>query len=469
MMNDLLTRVEELAEQMIKATQQLVSIKSVKADPLPNMPYGQGINDSLEYVLNLARDLNFKTVNYDGWAGHAEIGQGEKVVGILVHLDVVPEGSNWRYPPYGGEIHENKIYGRGTIDDKGPAVAALYAMKAIQDCGISLKSKVRLIFGTDEEIGGPGLDYYLEHVGYPDVGFSPDAGFPVIHGEKGIIIFNLVEEFTDSSPANEDLQIKSITGGNAPNMVPDHCQAVLSGQNLGEVIRALEAYVNQHQVNLEFAMSEDELVIKSFGLSAHGSTPEKGQNAISQLLVFLGTLNVYDNQLWNFIRFYAEKIGMESDGQSIGCGLEDDVSGKLIFNVGLIDLTETRVKMTINIRYPVTSSAAEVYQGMERVLINTGVKIEPGNHLEPLYLPADDPLVVKLMDVYRQITGDLIQPIVIGGGTYARSIKNAVAFGPVFPGQPELAHQKDEYIAIDDLLLNAKIYAQAILALADKS
>ena len=466
---ELLNWIDGRKNEIVESTQKLLKIRSVESDPEPGMPFGKGINDSLEYALNLSSDLGFKTKNIAGYAGHSEIGQGEEIVGILVHLDVVPEGSGWTYPPYGGEIHENRIYGRGSIDDKGPAIAALYAMKAIQECGISLNKRVRIIFGTDEESGWQGISHYLKHEETPTIGFAPDAEFPAIHGEKGIIVFNLEKEFVKKGQTGSNgLVVKSIIGGNAPNMVPDYCEAVLIGSDLINVKSAVEAYNVEHQTKMTCEDKNGQLVIKSYGISSHGSMPEMGQNAISQLMVFLASLNLESGDISDFVSFYADKIGMEYYGQSIGCALEDKVSGKLIFNVGLIEVTAEHAKVVINIRYPVTSKVDQVYTGIEKAVLGTGVKIVESNHMVPLYIPANDELVVKLMSVYQEMTGDTRAPITIGGGTYARAIKKAVAFGPLFPGQPELAHQKDEYIAIDDLILNTKIYAKAIVALAGK-
>lgn len=465
---DMLAHVEGLRDQIILHTQELVRIKSVKSEAKPGMPFGEGIHHALEYVLELAASLGFETKNYDGYCGHVEIGQGDELVGILVHLDVVPEGSNWSYPPYGAEIHDGKIYGRGAIDDKGPTIAALFAMKAVTDCGIQLNKRVRLIIGTDEESGSEDLHYYFAREESPSIGFSPDAEFPAIYGEKGILIFNLEKEFSKScSCCCDGVKILSVQGGNAPNMVPDYCEAVISGKDLTPVKVALEKYAANEQVRLEWEENGANMLIKSYGVSSHGSLPEHGVNAVSQLVVFLASLDLQSCDLCDFLKFYAEKIGMEYYGESIGCGLKDEVSGNLIFNVGMIDLNENGVKVVVNIRYPITNTEAEVYAGMEREIQGSGVQIVRRNSMDPLYVPKDDELVVKLMSVYRELTGDQSEPITIGGGTYARSVKKAVAFGPLFPGQPELAHQKDEYMGVEDLILNTKIYAKAIGALAE--
>ncbi|HHY13423.1 MAG TPA: Sapep family Mn(2+)-dependent dipeptidase, partial [Thermoanaerobacterales bacterium] len=179
-------QIERYRNDIIKSVQEQIKIKSVKGESKPGMPFGEGPREALEHALKLSEELGFKTKNVDGYAGHAEYGEGDDIVGVLVHLDVVPEGTGWVHPPYGGEIHDGKIYGRGTIDNKGPAIAALYALKALKDSGVNMKRRVRIIFGTDEESGWEDMDYYMENEENPMCGFSPDALFPIINSEKGI-------------------------------------------------------------------------------------------------------------------------------------------------------------------------------------------------------------------------------------------------------------------------------------------
>ena len=467
MLKDLNNKIEDMRDNIIATTQELIRIKSVQDTPKDGKPFGEGVNKALEATLEIANNMGFETGNIDGYAGYAEMGQGDEMLGILCHLDVVPEGSNWTYPPYAAEIHDDKIYGRGSIDDKGPAVAALYAMKAVKDSDITLNKRVRIIFGTNEESGWGGMDYYLENAEVPDLGFSPDAEFPVIHAEKGILIFKLKEEF-ENVDNNGNVRVKSIKGGNAPNMVPDHCEAELEG-DYQEIKEKLNEFLTKYDYDMSLEKSDNLVLLKSEGVSAHGSMPADGQNAISQLMTFLGTLDLGEDDIANFISFYNHKIGMEYYGESIGCGFEDEVSGKLIFNVGVIDLSAEKGEITINIRYPVTNNAETVYNGIKEKL-DDSIEIEETQAKDPLYVEKDDPLVKNLMEVYRDIVGDEdSEPIAIGGGTYARAIEKAVAFGPLFPGQVELAHQKDEYIGITELIQNAKIYAGAVAALASEN
>ncbi|EOD00915.1 dipeptidase PepV [Caldisalinibacter kiritimatiensis] len=458
--------VESYKNEIVESVKKIVRIKSVEGQSRPGMPFGEGVNEALEYALKLSEKLGFKTKNFEGYAGHAEFGEGDKTIGILVHLDVVPEGDNWTYPPYGAEIHDGKIFGRGTIDDKGPAIAAMYAMKAVKESGLPINNKIRIIFGTNEESGWKGINYYLSKVDAPDLAFTPDADFPVIHGEKGIVDIVLKKKFNNK--CNDDIIIKSIKGGNRPNMVPDLCRAVIevSDDKKDNVLNTFEQFIKNTGYNIDLEDNGNTLIVVSKGKSAHGSTPEEGKNAISQLMKFLNEIVSGECEICEFIKFYNDKIGMEYNGESIGCGLEDDVSGKLTFNVGVIDLSEDKVEVAVNIRYPIKHDKETIYNGIKEVISEMGIKIEEKDHLAPIYLPENHFLVEKLMKVYREVTGDNeSKPITIGGGTYARAMDNAVAFGALMPGQEELAHQKDEYISIEHLMDITKIYAKALYEL----
>ena len=466
-------KVENYKDDIVSSLQEIIKIKSVEAKPKEGMPFGEGVDRSLRKFLEIADGLGLKTKNVDGYAGHVEIGEGDEIFGILCHLDVVPEGTNWTYPPYAAEIHDDKMYGRGTIDDKGPAIASLYALKAIEESDIKLNKRVRLILGTDEESGWEGLDYYFTKEPKPDIAFSPDAQYPVIHAEKGILIFDINYELEAdgedfSNKSGFKYEVLSLKGGNAPNMVPDSCEVIIKTDYDQSLEKTFNDFVQKTDYNLEIEkFNKNRYKITSNGVSAHGSMPEKGKNAISMMLAFLGELDKLS--IGHFIDFYNKKIGMEYYGEKIGCNISDDVSGRLIFNVGQIDYEDSLIKTTINIRYPVTSSKDEVVEGIKNSIDDYEAYIEMKNHQEPLYVPKDDPLVQNLMNVYRKITGDKdSQPIAIGGGTYARAVPKGVAFGALFPGEEELAHQKDEYIKLDDLYKNTLIIASAIKALASE-
>lgn len=449
--------------EIIKSMQEILKFKSLEAPADGDMPFGKDVHDCLIYTLNLAKSLGFKTKNVDNYAGHAEIGQGDEIVGVLVHLDVVPEGSGWDYDPYGGQIVENRIYGRGTLDDKGPAIATLYAMKAILDSGVQLNKRVRIIFGTNEETGWQGIKYYLEHEDTPNLAFTPDADFPACHGEKGITVFKLkmtLDEVLDDG----GIEILSIKGGNAANMVPDSAVAELKSSV--SITSMAQAYMADFGGDINIEEDKDIVRVISNGVSAHGSTPEAGVNAISHLLGFLNTLDIQLGDMAKFIRNYNTTIGLEYNGEHAGCHFSDEDSGKLTFNVGKIDVDKDFAKVIVNIRYPITRPLEDVESGIINTFKPLGMSYTLYEHMAPIYFPKDHELIVKLMKVYQDHTGDMSEPITMGGGTYARAMDNAVAFGGLFPGDPELAHQKNEYITVENLIKTSQIYASAIYELS---
>ncbi|MBF4693285.1 dipeptidase PepV [Fusibacter ferrireducens] len=454
--------VQLFKDEVIQSTRELIQIKSVKAPAQGDMPFGKGIQDALEYTLSLGDALGFKTKNMENHVGYIEFGEGKEMVGILCHLDVVPEGDQWTYPPFSATIANDRIYGRGAIDDKGPAIASLYAMKALKDIGIEPKKRVRLILGTDEESGSSCIKHYLKHEEVPTVSFSPDADFPVIHGEMGIIVFKLEKTFTDKCE-DGGIKILSLKGGNAPNMVPDYAEArLIENHPIKEI---LTAYNATKGTQIEYIKEDHVTVLKSYGVSAHGSAPEKGKNAISALIQFLDLIDMEIGDLSNFIRFLSRTIGMETNGQSFGIGLKDEYN-ELVFNLGLIELDEDHGSVVVNVRYPITTKEKLVKAGVESTLQDTGIQITKWRGVDPLFFKPNHPLVKTLMKVYRDRTGDLdSKPITIGGGTYARSMPNSVAFGALLPGREDTMHQRDEYIEIKDLLKITEIYASAIYEL----
>lgn len=459
--------IEGYKEDIVKSTCELVSIKSVETEPEEWKPFGTGVNDALQYYLDLAQKMGFETKNVDGYAGHVEYGDGEDIIGVLVHLDVVPEGDGWTHPPYGGEIHDNRIYGRGTIDNKGPAIASLYGLKAIKDMGIKLNKKIRIIAGLDEESGWECMKHYFESEEKPVCGFSPDAEFPIINSEMGILIFKMRMPFKESGKSG--VAVKSIEGGNRPNMVPDYCEAVLEVVDVSaaaEIVRVLASFTEETGYDINMEKEGNKIILKSLGVSAHGSTPEKGKNAITQLIMFLNVLDLGEGDVAQYIGTLVRKIGTELDGKSLGIDFEDKVSGKLVFNLGQIKVNDTEGEVVINIRYPISYTADRIVSKLDKALDDTGVEVIDVSDNSPLYVDEDNFLIQKLMKVYEEEMGQEARLLSIGGGTYARAIDNAVAFGPLFPGQPELAHQKDEYIDIDHLIKITKIYQKAMCELA---
>lgn len=456
-------KILELKEDLIADTQKILRIKSVQGMERPGMPFGEGVNDSLITMLGIGERMGFKTTNLDGYIGYIEWGKGKEIVGVLGHLDVVPEGDGWTYPPYAAEIHDDKIYARGALDDKGPIMAALYGMYALKETGFQPEKRVRIILGTNEETGSADVEYYLEKDEKPTIGFTPDAEFPIIYAEKGLAVFNITKKFNNT----EECSIKYIKGGQRANMVPDYCEIGIKTEDKEALMRKVDAYSSSHNVNLKYEVKDELLIVKFFGLSAHGSMPELGKNAIMQALGFLHYNNIDSGEVGEAIGFLSENIGLEVRGESFGVCLHDEVSGYLSFNVGTIEMNENMMTLSLNLRYPVTKILEDMMNPFEAKLKPSGFVVEGLVHQAPLYFSKEHKLIKILSKVYEEQTGNKAELLAIGGGTYAKEMPNIVAFGPIFPGKPDLDHQPDEYIEVDDLIKTTQIYAHAIKELAE--
>lgn len=431
---DLNQRIESYKPDMIQDLQKLIAHNSVEGFPEEGAPNGRAVANCLNEALLIAGKLGFAVRNVDGYAGEVSYGDAEEYVAVLGHLDIVPAGSDWSHDPFKGEIIDGRMYGRGVNDDKGPLIAALYAMKALKEEGRELGSAVRIILGTSEETGGDDIAHYLTVRGrQPKAGFTPDAFFPAINAEKGIINVEIKKKLRTA-----DIEIIELSGGNAPNMVPDKAELIY--RSGGE----------EHRIALK-------------GASAHGSTPEKGVNAILKMFPVLGQL---DQSLAADMTFLRE-VFRDVNGKGLSIDLEDEASGKLTCCLGRMCFEEGVLKLTLNIRVPVTFRAEDLKDPLRLKLQSAGFQVSYSEFQEPLYYPEDLPMIEALMAVYRKVTGDVdARPMAMGGGTYAKAMDNVVAFGPALPGRLDVDHIADEFIFIDDLMTWTKIYAEAIEALS---
>lgn len=464
-------RIEENKAEMISSLSDLISIPSVAVETAGERPFGENVHKAYEMMLGFARNEGFGTFNADNYGGHIDFaGTDPGIVGVIGHLDVVPEGDGWDFDPYGGEVISDMICGRGAVDDKGPVIASFYAMKALKECGYEPKRTIRLILGLDEETSWKGMEHYLSVVDeLPDFGFTPDGDFPAIHGEMGIMIFDIAGKFTRTGI--KGLQLRVLEGGSAANSVAGSARAVIynsAGGGYDSVREALNGFNASHECSIRCKGKGRSLELFAEGIPAHGAKPEKGLNAVSMMMAFLGELNFVNESTNDFISFYNRCIGFNLHGENIGCDFADEISGRLVFNVGMISLDSDSVRLTVNIRYPVTMDDNKVYEGIMNVIGEYDLGIVKGHHQQPIYVPEDDPLIVTLMDVYRTHTGDTTSRAeVIGGGTYARAMDNIVAFGARFPQDPELEHQRNECISADNMVKLAKIYAEAVMRLSE--
>ena len=451
--------IDEKQDEIISTVSELVKIPSVTTiTDNPTTPFGEHCTNALNYILELGNSMGFRTKNIDNYCGYIEFGEGEELVGIIGHLDVVPalETDGWTTPPFSPVIRDGKLFGRGTIDDKGPVVSALYAMKAIKDtCKIS--KRVRLIIGLNEERGWKCIDYYKEHEEWPSIGFSPDANFPAIFAEKGILSLELKNQFEF-----KDFEIISIsTNNNAINVVPKYAAIQLKQKDNSSI--DLDILSNTFVENIKTTILDNNSIqIESFGIASHAARPHLGTNAIKILVEFL--LNNFEFNSDYLKQIYDMGLFDIHSPKFISETTLEDESGILTSNVAGMDYIDNKLVFQINLRVPVTISLDEIQN--KYTSISNEIEVTRLSVQEPLYVEKDSFLVTTLLNVFKNKTGLDVKPIAIGGGTYARAFKNFISYGANMPGNPDLCHQVDEYIKLDDLNLATKIYANAIYELS---
>ena len=418
--------MEKYLDAAVKSISQSIRFDSSRGERTGNMPFGKGAYDCLQHFLSLAQTMGFETHDYDGYAGEVVFGEGEEF-GILCHLDVVPAGSGWTKDPFGGVVEEGRIWGRGAVDDKGPAICCLYALKALKDEGFTPEKKIKLIVGCNEESGWACIDHYNEVAHMPEIGFSPDADFPVIYAEKGILHLRL------HFPLNGKAPFLRLEGGEIPNMVCDFCTTTPRSIN------------RKRAAACGLSIEDNRLVAR--GKCAHGSTPERGVNAIEPVL-----------------RYFKDKL--PAAARALECLFDDvyglkklhDETGNLTISPNVIRFRRGELQILCDIRYPATFALADVFKEIDCF----GVKYETLQYQAPLFADKKSALVQTLLGVYEECTGKKAQPIAIGGGTYARALKQGVAFGPECEGDEPVIHRADEYITVERVKLLLEIYKKAI-------
>lgn len=435
----------EYFDEIVRSTAEILQFDSSLQPAVDGCPFGKGAADCLQYFLTLAQNMGFETRNYDNYVGEVIFGSG-KDFAILAHLDVVPAGSGWKYPPFDGVINDDvsdggvkgtKIWGRGAMDDKTPAIVCLYALKALKDQGITPKRTIKLIVGCNEEAGWKCIDYYNQVATMPEEGFTPDADFPVIYAEKGILHFTC--EFPiDNAP------ITALKAGERVNMVCADAQAVLTR-------KAAEYLVEYKNPVAGTTLSYDNTtnILHASGKSAHGSTPDKGANALQALVLFLSQINDGCKAAYDLL--FADEAGLKQ---------MQDETGFLTMSPDVASYKDGVLKITTDIRFPSTHALQEILD----VLDERGVSYTVDNYQAPLYNDPNGKLIKTLMGVYNEVTGKNAAPIAIGGGTYARALKCGCAFGPEMPGEEATIHQANEYVTFDQIRFMSDIYYKAIKA-----
>lgn len=440
MNNNYYEKLENNFSEFLNNLDRVVSIPSYYQEDSTKYPFGENIQKVLEEMIDICKELGFRIyIDSEGYYGYAEIGSGEKLVGVLGHLDVVPPGdlSKWENEPFKPVIKDGKYYGRGAQDDKGPTLAAIYALKTLLDCGFKLKYRVRFIFGTDEENLWRDMPKYVEKEEIPTVGFTPDSKFPLIYSEKGLLQCKLIAK-------NESGLV--FKGGDAFNSVPSNI-IVPKNEELMKVLLEL---------NYEFKDKDE--VIEIVGKSVHAQVAETGINAINRYMHALTKLGKETKSG----KFITENLIGYDFAEPIFELVKDEHSGELKFNVGKIEFTEENEILMIDMRIPVTYDKEKIVETLSRKAKEYGFEYIQHDYLKSIYVPLDSELITTLMSAYQEITGDMeSQPVASGGATYARAMNNCVAFGCVLPGSPKTEHQPNEYIILDDIKKAMKIYMKA--------
>ena len=454
---------EEHREELVEDLRRLVRIPSTKGPAAPGQPFGPGPAQALEEALALARERGLEVRSCEGYVGVVDLNARPTRLGILAHLDVVPQGGNWTYPPFDVTWEDGRLYGRGTADDKGPAVAALHALLAVKELVPELAGNARLILGTDEESGSGDIAWYFAREPVPPYLFTPDADFPLINVEKG----RLAPVIGGRWPRSGALpRVLSLKGGERANVVPRQAEARLAGLFPEECAPLLDQVRARTGVSFEARTEGAGMLLTALGTNAHAATPEAGNSALTALLEALAALPLAEDAAGRTIRALAELFPHgDTRGRALGWACEDGQSGALTWSLGLMELGEEGFTAQLDARTPVTADQQRMLDLLSEKLSTVDGQIREPGLTPPHCVEEDSRLVRTLLGIYEAYTGQPGRCLAIGGGTYVHNLPGGVAFGCAMPGVDNRMHGADEFAVLDDLILSAKMFAQAIVEL----
>ena len=441
----------------LKGLLRIASVKDVSTAS-EQAPFGQGIKEALHYMLALGERDGFRTKNVDDYAAHLEIGAGKKVLGILSHLDVVPaDSSQWDTDPFEPVIRDGKLYARGSLDDKGPALVAYYAIKIIKELGFTFHQRIRLIYGTDEETDWQDMDYYFRQEDMPDFGIVPDGIFPMIYAEKGVASIEIEKQGFNSQ------SLLSLTAGSAYNLVADKAEAtILSALHLPPLFHD---YLEHHALQGSIKQTDRHYQLQIMGKTAHAAAPSQGVNAGLHLVHFLKTLDL-DQAALDCLTFFDEYFYEDTVGQKTQLAFQNSELGDVTVNTAFLNLSLEKASIGLNLRYPADYPFNQKYEQLTHLCQRYGYNTRLVSHQKPSQTSLDTPETKLLLETYRKHTGDQTPPLAIGGITYGRVFERGITFGPAFLGKPATLHQPNEYWELDDLFKALEIYLDAFYQLA---
>lgn len=452
---------EEQREQLIADVGRLVRVKSVRSEAVPGKPYGEGPAAALDEAAAILKEKRFTVENHDNHVITADLNGGEPQLGILAHLDTVAVGSGWTTDPFKPIVRDGKLFGRGVIDNKGPSIAAVYALAAARELAPSLTKGCRLILGSAEETGHEDLAAYRESNKMPPSVFTPDSSYPVVNLEKG----RLVATFGTDWPESKALpRIVSIQGGETVNIVPNYAEAVVEGLPLSYIQALCVALSPKTGAVISAAAFHEGVKIKANGKSAHAMMPEAGVNAQTALMAVLAELPLADSECAEAIRNLCSLFPHgDTVGNALGIAMSDDLSGHLTANFGVLSLSLTGYTAAVDCRSPKCATEETLDTVVRQALADNGIDLKDLKKTPCHHTPEESALVQTLLKVYSDYTGNNGECLAFGGQTYVHDIDGGVAFGPAFPGVDNKLHGADEFIAVEDLILSAKMYTQVII------
>lgn len=456
--------MEAHLNEMLEDIKELCRIDSTKGSYRQGKPFGQGCFEALAEGLQMGEKYGFAIHNYNNYVGTIDLNDREKQLDILAHLDVVPAGDGWTVTePFEPVVKDGNIYGRGTSDNKGPAVAALYSMRAIKELEIPVTKNVRLILGTDEECGSSDIEYYYNQEEEAPMTFSPDAEFPVINIEKGMLHGYFESDFDKSEVLPRMVSFKS---GTKSNVVPPRAFALFEGLD-GSDTEAF-AHTLEEELGVQFDVTSENgyMKIEAVGEGAHASTPWKGKNALTGLLTLIEKLNLADCGQMQTVKAL-NRLMPHGDwyGKNLGIAMQDELSGDLTLAFSMLEITETGMKGEFDSRCPICSNEENTLLVAKKSMEEQGIRFKTESMIPPHHVDGESHFVKTLLKCYEMYTGNKGECIAIGGGTYVHHLKNGVAFGASMPGTENRMHGADEFAIIDELLTSAKIFAQVIVEL----
>ena len=456
--------MEAHRQEMIDDICTLCRINSEKMPYSEGKPFGEGPFAALQMALSMAEKYGFSITNYDNYVGTADLNDGERCLDILAHLDVVPAGEGWtETEAFEPVVKDGRLYGRGTADDKGPAVAALYAMRAVKELGLPVKKNVRLILGTDEECGSSDIAEYYEREPEAPMTFSPDASFPVINTEKGRLEGHFSASF---APAAADARLVRLEAGIKVNVVPGKAKAVVAGVDLDTLKRTAEEAEAETGISFSFEQTEEGMEITAQGEGAHASTPQEGKNALTGLLVYLTRLPLTDCPQMQAVRSLVKLFPHgDTRGEAVGIAMEDELSGALTLAFSMLRVGEDSLEGMFDSRCPICGNKDNVLRVVKAAMAAEGILLQNDSMTPPHHVDGESHFVKTLLKAYEEYTGQKGSCQFTGGGTYVHDLKNGVAFGAAMPETDNHMHGADEFAVVDELVMSAKIFAQVIVDL----